>query len=114
MKRNGLRFLKQLLIKCVKSPWQKKVFFVVFLFTPFKRLFAPLPKVHCPKFLDFQNLHRSRDALSPHYASKLEVILTEQAAWRLSHLKVTQKPPHLDELTCFGQRKIAPAILGLY
>ena len=49
-----------------------------------------------------------------HYASKLEVILIEQAAWRLSHSKVTRKPPLLDELTSLRQRESAPAILGLY
>ena len=49
-----------------------------------------------------------------HYASKLEVILIEQAAWRLSHSKDARKPPLLDELTSFGQRESAPAILGLY
>ena len=49
-----------------------------------------------------------------HYTSKLEVILIEKAAWRLSHSKVSRKPPLLDELTGFGQRESALAILGLY
>ena len=49
-----------------------------------------------------------------HYASKLEVILSDLAAWRLSHSKVTRKPPLLDELISFGQWESAPAILGLY
>ena len=49
-----------------------------------------------------------------HYASKLEFIPIEQAAWRLSHSKVTLKPPLLDELTSFGQKESAPAIPGLY
>ena len=48
------------------------------------------------------------------FASKLEVILIEQAAWRLSHSKVPQRPPLLDQMTSFGQRESAPAILGLY
>ena len=47
-------------------------------------------------------------------ASKLKVILIEQSAWRLSHAKVTRKPPLLDELTSFGKREPAQAILGLY
>ena len=34
-----------------------------------------------------------------HNAYKLEVILIDQAAWRLSHSKVTRKPPLLDELS---------------
>ena len=46
--------------------------------------------------------------------SKLEVILIEQAAWRLSNSKITGKPPLLDELTSFGQKESATAILGLY
>ena len=49
-----------------------------------------------------------------HCVSKLEVFLIEQAAWILSNSKVTRKPPLLDELTSFGQRESAPAILGLY
>ena len=49
-----------------------------------------------------------------HYASKLEVILIEKSAWRLSHSKVSWKPPLLDELIGFGQRESALAILGLY
>ena len=48
------------------------------------------------------------------FASKLEVILIEQAAWRLSHSKVPRRPPLLDQLTSFGQRESVPAILGLY
>ena len=48
------------------------------------------------------------------YSSKLEVILIEQAEWKLSHLKDTRKQPLLDTLTNFGQRESAPAILGLY
>ena len=51
---------------------------------------------------------------APHYASKLELFLTEQAKGRLSHSKVTRKPLLLDELTSFGQRETAPAILSLY
>ena len=49
-----------------------------------------------------------------HYVPILEVFLIEQAAWILGHSKVTRKPPLLDELTSFGQRESAPAILGLY
>ena len=51
---------------------------------------------------------------SLHYASKLEVILIEQASLRLSHSQVTRQPPLLDDLTSFGQRESAQAILGLY
>ena len=49
--------LKLLLIKVVKSPWQKKVFSRIFfqLFILFKCLFAPFPEVKCPNFLDFWN-----------------------------------------------------------
>ena len=58
--------LKILLIKGVKLPHKKNVFwanfalmsriFLVSLFlTPFKGLFFPLPEVQCQNFLDFQN-----------------------------------------------------------
>ena len=51
---------------------------------------------------------------APHYGSKLAVILIEPAAWRLSRSTVKRKPTLVDELTSFGQRESAPAILGLY
>ena len=48
-----------LLKNCLKSPRQKKLitdFFHLFTFeVPLKRLFAPLPKVRCPNFLEIGN-----------------------------------------------------------
>ena len=56
MERNGLRF-ETFAQKDVKFPPQKKFFTDFFhLFTPFKRLFAPLHKVQFPNFFDFRNL----------------------------------------------------------
>ena len=56
MKRSGLRF-ENFSSERVYNRRGKKSFIRIFfyLFTLFKYLFAPLPKVHCPNFLDFQN-----------------------------------------------------------
>ena len=45
-----------LLIKGVKSLWQKKVFTDLFhLLSPFKRFYTSLPEVQCQKLLEFGN-----------------------------------------------------------
>ena len=71
------------------------------------------PPMHCAVFSFTVNNQSLQQVSAIPHASKLEVILIEQAAWRLSNSKVTRKPPLLDKLTIFGQSESAPAILGL-
>ena len=65
-------------------------------------------------FISFGMIFNRPGVAGAHYASKHKVILIDQAAWILSYSKVTRKPPLLSELTSFGQRESAPAILDLY